>query len=260
MENDPRTLEQFFTKRDLAKELCDEIPVGQYSLVVEPSCGDGAFLQALFPRVNNMDYMDIAHLNKKHRRDFLTYEPNVKKNHNVLTIGNPPFSKAVKFFNHAAKFSVLIAFILPRSFQKKSIQNRLALNMHLTMEKILPKNSFLFQGKDYDVPCVWQIWQKTSFLRIPWEIKTTHPDFDFVSAEEEPDVAIRRVGVNAGRIFTTDVVTRAPQSHLFLKFKADDCLERLQGLDLENCEEKYQTAGVPSISKSEICDMLCCSI
>jgi hypothetical protein len=203
--------------------------------------------------------MDIASADPTHRRDFLTFIPNVQPEQNVLTIGNVPFGKnsslAVKFFNHSAKFSHLIAFIVPRTFQKKNLQNRLDRNFHKLLEQDIPKNSFTFQGLEHDVPCVWQIWQKTAFERPLWPIVRSVPDFDFVTAVENPDVAIRRVGGNAGRIYTTDVVTRAPQSHLFLRFKTDGVMEKLQALNLEKCSVKFMTAGCPSISKSELCAM-----
>ena len=47
-------------------------------------------------------------------------------------LGNPPFGKncslAIKFFNKAAEFADLIAFIIPRTFKRISIQNKLNLN------------------------------------------------------------------------------------------------------------------------------------
>ena len=254
-----RKLDQFYTKPELAKALCADVPLEKYSVVIEPAYGTGSFLRALAPRCPNLVYFDIASADPTHRRDFLTFTPNVTASHNILTISNPPFGKnsslAVKFFNHAAKFSHLIAFIVPKTFQKKSLQNRLDRNFHLKLQKDIPPNSFTFQGKDHDVPCVWQIWQKTAFERPLWNIVRSVSDFEFVNADENPNIAMRRVGGNAGRIYTQEIVTRAPQSHLFLRFKAEGVLERLQALNLENCPVKFMTAGCPSISKSEICDM-----
>ena len=66
------------------------------------------------------------------------YTPRYKS---CLTIGNPPFGKnsslAISFFNKAAEFSDIIAFILPQTFSKDSVKNRLNLSFFLIMEVIL---------------------------------------------------------------------------------------------------------------------------
>ena len=124
----------------------------------------------------------------------------------VLVIGNPPFGQqnsiAVKFINHAAIFADRVAFILPISFKKESVQNRISLNMHLTYEEDLPKNSFTFNGDNYDVKCVFQIWDRKEEKRIK-KAKTnlnTNNMFDFVRKADSPDAVIHRVGGRAGTV------------------------------------------------------------
>jgi hypothetical protein len=41
----------------------------------------------------------------------------------------------------------------------------LDLHFYLTKEFILNKNSFLLNGQNYDVPCVFQIWEKKEEIR-----------------------------------------------------------------------------------------------
>jgi len=82
-------------------------------------------------------------------------------------------------------------------------------------------------------------------------------DFVFVSPSQQPDIAIRRVGVNAGRIFENEPEKCSKQSHFFLKAvdieQRLQILQRLRSLDLEKASVKYNTAGCPSISKTELC-------
>ena len=49
---------------------------------------------------------------------------------------------------------------------KESIQNKLDLNFHLDRYIELPYNSFLLNGEDYGVNCVFQIWKKKNVKRI----------------------------------------------------------------------------------------------
>ena len=246
-----RSLNQFYTKDSIVRKVLKTINLNNYKTVIEPSYGSGAFVQQI--EHDNLLYVDIDSLDPDHRADFLTYNP--ETNGRVLVLGNPPFGKnsslAVKFFNHASTFADTIAFILPRTFQKNSIKNRLNLNFHLVQEEVLPTNSFIFKGEDYAVPCVWQIWEKQDTPRTKVLKRLRCDAFSFVSREDNPDIAIRRVGVNAGRIFTTDLDTRSKQSHHFLKL-SDDNLRRIRTLGLETCETKFMTAGNPSLGKSDL--------
>jgi len=130
----------------------------------------------------------------------------------------------------------------------------LHLQFHLSFEIVLPKNSFTFEGKDYAVPTVWQIWKKQDTPRTKVLKRLRCDAFEFVKRNENPNIAIRRVGVNAGRIFDTDVETRSKQSHHFLKISQEN-LRRIRTLDLEHCDSKYMTAGIQSLGKSDIVDL-----
>lgn len=84
----------------------------------------------------------------------------------------------------------------------------------------------------------------------------TTNDFEFVKSHEEPDFAIRRVGVNAGRIFGTMVKEKSSQSHHFIRVreKKETVLKNLHSLNLEEAEVKFQTVAQPSVAKSELCE------
>jgi hypothetical protein len=102
-----------------------------------------------------------------------------------------PLAKA--FFNHAATFSELIAFIVPTKWQTSwKVQFQLNDSFGLYFSEILPKNSFVFNGDPYDVPCCMQIWSKTNpkklkDIRIRKRPPTKHTDFDmFLTCDNVP--------------------------------------------------------------------------
>lgn len=194
-----KELDQFYTKQSVAieciKELYTYIPMREYDIILEPSAGSGAFFYNLdkkkrigidiAPTVNDIDQMD-----------FFDYTPPKGR---IIVVGNPPFgvqSKlAVNFFNRAALFTDTIAFIVPITWQKWSIQRRLCEKFKLIYSKPLPPNSFTFNNEEYKVKCAFQIWTcrsndiKYVDQRIRIKPKTTHLDFDFLpkSKRDEAD-------------------------------------------------------------------------
>lgn len=259
-----RRHDQFYTRRDVASRLVEEMAKHlpfQVGTWVEPSAGDGSFVDALKSvkasgRILAIDLdparKDIA------KADFLVWGLPAKSRRRVVAIGNPPFGKnaslAVKFFNHAASFADAIGMIFPRTFQKHSLQNRLSRKFSLVHEEVLPENSFLFEGKDVAVPCVFQLWIKneTGALRPLHSIVRDHQDFSFVS-QEHADFAFQRVGVAAGKIKPANSRI-SHESHLYIRVsdrkRVDIVKKRLETIDWRPI--KLQTAGNPSIGKGEI--------
>ena len=169
-------------------------------------------------------------------------------------IGNPPFGRqsslASKFIKHSALFCNSISFVLPKSFKKDSLKKVFPLKFHLLFECDIPDNSFLVGGVEYNVPCVFQIWQRNQLDRPVADIlNPTH--FKFVSKEEMHDISFRRVGVNAG-IIETNTEEKSKQSHYFIKF-TNSCTinENIHALSLVSFEFN-NTVGPKSISKQEL--------
>jgi len=154
-------------------------PLGGFDLVVEPSAGAGAFFERV--PVGKRFGLDIAPEHPEVvRGDFLEWQPDAA-NRRILTIGNPPFGQraalAVAFIKHAALFSDVIAFILPRSFQKYTFQNRVPKNFHLLTA--FECNEFEKpNGQPITVNSIFQIWEKRAELRAAPNQPTTHPDFE----------------------------------------------------------------------------------
>ena len=154
----------------------------------------------------------------------------------------------LSFFNHAASFqgTEIIAFILPKTFRKYSVQNRLNSNFTLLKDFELPKNSFLLNGAEYDVPCIFQIWQKLEIPRYTHKVRLSHY-VQFVQ-KADAEFAIRRVGGRAGKVL--DGTDHNPNSTYFCKEckkGVKDILEKIDFTEVVN-----STAGARSLSKIEI--------
>jgi len=252
-----RQLDQFYTKPDIAK-LCFSYvekfyAIKQFDLILEPSAGTGSFYNLL--PVDTRIGVDIEpKADGIICMNFFDYKIHGLK---CLTIGNPPFGKnsslAVKFFNHAATFSDVIAFILPKTFKKDSVTSRLDLNFSLIVEYDLPENSFEFDGISYDVPCVFQIWDKSLDKREKVKAITKHDDFDFIDDLSLADFGIQRVGGNAGTIKELpELQSLSKQSHYWVKCNKSKTYVREIFDVIDFSQVKRNTAGNPSISKSEI--------
>tara|TARA_B100001564_G_scaffold355810_1_gene368810 strand:+ start:760 stop:1530 length:771 start_codon:yes stop_codon:yes gene_type:complete len=241
-------LDQFYTNSDIAKKCIDTIDLSKYDIVVEPSAGMGAF------------YNQISHKHKigvdlepkcdgviKH--DFLKWNLNEFPTPKVLTIGNPPFGRqgslAMNFIKKASEFSDTVAFILPRGFKKRSVYDRVPLNFWEVNQMHIPKNSFTYNEKPFDVPCVWIEYQKQGKSRTK-EKKLKPTTFKFTK-QENANVSIRRVGVNAGKTFPHTEVSIP--SHYFVKVNnIDEFVNKVNDIKFSDDD----TTGPRSISRNEL--------
>ena len=115
------TFDQFFTRVEVAQTCVDYFLQyygwKDFDVILEPSAGTGSFYD-LFP-----DHRQAVELDPRLcREDWIKgsfYDQNFSEQ--VACIGNPPFgtqnSESVKFFNHAAQFAQVIAFIIPRTWE-----------------------------------------------------------------------------------------------------------------------------------------------
>lgn len=225
-------MDQFYTKDNIANDLYNilqtKIDINNYDIVLEPSAGKGAFFK-LFPESKRLGLDLEPKYPGIKKQDYLTYKPIVNKSY--ITIGNPPFSLATKFFNHSAQFSDVIAMILPRTFNRISIQNNLDLNFHLIYNKQLSVNPCCFEPK-LNAKCCFQIWIKKNNKREKIILPTKHKDFSFIKYTEyntnnqpiapvNSDFALLAYGGKCGRIVDTDLDKLRPKSWHFIKSNID---------------------------------------
>jgi len=237
--------DKFYTKPFIA-DYYSNIVLERYGSVkyVEPTAGDGAFLNVL-PGIKGYDL-------KPERPDII--EMDIFDNNNfdedTVVIGNPPFgmnaSLAQSIFNHIASFKVkAICFIVPKTFKKISMQNKLNMNYKLVFEQDVIDNAFTVNKKSKHVPCVFQIWEYTKKARKPIpKADCKHLEF---TTKDKANIAVRRAGGKAGQIL--DGLDHSPTSTYFIR--ADKKI--ISALKLIDLSVVDNTAGVKSISKHELC-------
>lgn len=248
-----RALDQHYTAPVIAR-CCVAAAAGVFDLhgyqIIEPSAGNGAFLRVLPSDTVGVDvdpkYRGII------KADFLSIT--IECDRPILVVGNPPFGwcsdLAVGFFNHAASFTQGIALVVPRTFRKASILRRLNRNFHLEREVELPHNAFLFRGKPFNVPAVFQVWVRRATVRDLPSTETEHADFAFVERDESPYFMIQRVGSNAGQVHRDFHLKDS--SHYFIRPNVEGVEAILTALEPEFRAVAANTAGNPSLAKTEI--------
>jgi len=252
--------EKFYTKPEVVMKCLNEfkkLNVKKNHLVIEPSAGNGSFTVHLL-EYNNLSY-DIAPEAKGIiKQDFLRLNLTSSFNLPLYFIGNPPFGRqssiAKKFIKHicACNQTKGFGFILPKSFKKESMQKCISLDFHIVSEIDIQDNSFTVNGKDYDVPCIFQVWERRNENRyVSPKLETI--GYNFEKEKIKGRYALRRVGVYAGKIldmFNHPIGDISEQSHYFIKLDKQD----------EKFIEKYEasinfehnnTVGPKSISKQE---------
>jgi predicted RNA methylase len=257
------TIDKYYTKNDTV-DMClqyvkQNIDITSTDLIIEPSAGNGSFIASIKKLCNNYRFYDIQPEHPEIvQQDYLllNYSEFTDFYSKIHIIGNPPFGRQssilIKFIKKSCEFCNSICFILPKSFKKDSLKKKFPLNFHLLFEIDIPENSFLVNNKNYTVPCIFQIWQKKAFNRQIIS-KLIPKQFIFVRKDENPDISVRRVGVNAGTI-TINICNKNTQTHYFIKFtnmlSLDENLKILSKM-------KYtfnNTVGPKSISKQELID------
>jgi predicted RNA methylase len=257
------TLNKFYTKAETIKICYNAIKkylkVKKQDLVIEPSAGNGSFINIIKALTDNYIFYDIK---PEHsdviKANFLKTVLNIFdfKYRKIHIIGNPPFgyksSMAIKFIKHSANIlkADSISFILPISFRKPSFQKSFPLNYHLIYEIILPTNSFTYFGETKKIKTVFQIWKRKNINRISPSKLAPSAWYKFVK-KENSDISIRRVGSNAGfaklRSDNDNINT-----HWFIKVNNIDNYQKLLLKLNKIIYNKTNNVGAISISKQDI--------
>lgn len=255
------TIDKYYTKLNIVdqciKLVKQHINISNDDLIIEPSAGNGSFIEGIKTLSTNYKFYDLEPEHEDvFKQDFLEFNHTqiIQEFKKIHIIGNPPFGRqsslAIKFIKKCCLFSNSISFILPKSFKKDSMKKHFSKNFHLIHEIDLLEKSFLVNNIECDVPCVFQIWQYKNEIRNVID-KQTPLHFKFVGKYDNPDVSFRRVGVNAGTI-KKEITDKSAQSHYFIKFTnnktTDDNMEKLKLLKFEF----NNTVGPKSISKPEL--------
>ena len=264
---------QFYTKPQVAKKcyktfqkVAKEIGINLNSYVfIEPSAGCGCFYQ-LLPKNRrigiDIEPKKISGIDNRGiiKSDYLKWYPkNIKKKY--VVIGNPPFGyrsrQAINFFNHSAKITDIIAFIVPHQFQKYSVHSKLDKDFNLVKGYKLKEDSFYTPDeKDFNVRCVFQVWVRKTITNKNMRILTPppikHPDFEIYQYNNTPqalmvfnknwDFAVPRQGYeNYKRRELNKRKCERNKQWIMFKAKNRKIFKRLWNLDFERLSRKNTT-------------------
>lgn len=236
-------LDQFYTRPEVAarclETLAGLVDMRQFDVLLEPSAGTGSFFLQLDERREGLDVQPKCA--GVRQLDFFEYKPRVGR---YLVVGNPPFGRvsslAVRFFNKTAEFADCIAFIVPRTFKRVSVQNRLSLDFTLLHSEDIPlgspKGDLPQQPCCFEPPmaakCCFQVWTRSAQPRRRVALPQSHPHFSFLKhgprdSRGQPtpphgaDFALRAYGSNCGTLRDDDLHTLRPKSWHWIQAHID---------------------------------------
>ena len=226
------------------------------TLFIDPAAGRGSFKDPLAEAGRTVRGVDTDPRAEGIRRSgFLECEAIFRGIQTAtVVLGSPPFGRnagtALRYFNHAADHGAdAIAFIVPRSFRKRSLQRRLHPRYHLRVNENVPRNAFLRDGVAHDVPCAWQVWTRGDFDRVVEDPPSVGHLIEYVTPEKA-DFAVRRAGHGAGNVLTENLGDLSTGTTYFLREVRPGVREALAETDWTDVIG--QTAGIRSLSKEEI--------
>jgi predicted RNA methylase len=250
--------EQYYTPTDLAEQLISEVlkfvPDLASRKIMEPAGGTGSFIKAA-AKAGAKDFLSFD-IEPKHvnvtKANFLQAK---LSGENAVTISNPPFGRnnalSIPFFNKAADHSEFICFIVPRSWRKWSVINRLDRRFHLVADRDIQIDYEDEAGQKLSVKnnlaTCFQIWQRSENLRPIFKVadKGIIEKCDFANA----DVALTIFGFSCGKVLTQ--FDRKPNStKMFLKLHHPEALIALQNVDFSKFYKN--TAYTQALSLPEI--------
>ena len=249
--------EQYYTPGNLASELVSVVarlvPDFASRTVLEPAGGTGAFVDAATALGAKVVSFDIEPLHVSVQRfDFLEAELRLS---NAVTISNPPFGRnnslSIPFFNRAADHSEYIAFIVPRSWRKWSVINRLDPRFHLISDQDIVVDYVDASGKRLSekkiLATCFQVYQRRDSLRP----KVVVADMGLVKkvSPDEADVALTIFGFSCGAV-TTDFERVKNTTRMYLKLLHPDALAALKSVDFDLFSRN--TAYTQALSLPEI--------
>lgn len=231
--------EQFYTPRDLALELLssvrDLVPDFDRRPFLEPAGGSGAFLDAAAALgLTNLQSWDIEpHDSRVQRGSFLEAKLSIA---GAVTVSNPPFGRnnalSIPFFNHAAAASDYIGFIVPRSWRKWSVTNRLDRNFWLVADRDLQLDYVDVDGKPLmarkRLNTCFQVWERRAELRP--QVRVRDSGFVTKTTPADADVALTVFGFGCGTV-RTDFERKPNTTRLYLKVNQPGVLKALQQID-----------------------------
>lgn len=203
--------DKYYTKKTVAKECISLIDLSPYDLVIEPSAGNGSFSSQIKcvaydiePEGEGILKQDFFELNK----------PDCKC---LLIIGNPPFGKRSSLAKGFIKKSIsigakTIAFILPDTFNKITMQKVFPPEWKLTTVHKITDTCFVTESCEYHVPCSFFIW--STIIDGPDLREKQMPKCnDFVFLKRGDMSADFTINGNSGKVKSVKEITNPKSEH-----------------------------------------------
>lgn len=250
--------EQYYTPPTTASAIVDrllkQVPFVRDRIWIEPAGGTGTFIEAAQEQgVSRIVSYDIEpHHPKVKRGDFLKQKLKIS---GAVAVGNPPFGRnnalSVPFFNACAKHCDVICFIVPKSWRKWSVINRLDQSFHLIDDYDLQINYDGVNGfelsEKFWLNTVVQTWERREMLRE----KIAVEDRSVVrrATPNSADVSLTIFGFGCGTL-KTEFPRKPNTTQLFLTLHHPRALEALQAVDYSRFSQN--TAYTAALSLQEI--------
>lgn len=254
--------EQFYTPTWLAEKLVVDVlnvmsdKEKETLYWYEPAGGTGNFVKAALKQGLVVSSSDIEPKHELIRKvDFLKFHDFAKLRQHWVVYGNPPFGRnnslSIKFFNHAASFERVeyIAFLVPRSWRKWSVMDRLNPLFECIYDIDLVDNFVDESGVEFtgsSLKTCFQIWKRSTSLRKPVEVE----DRGYIT-KCEPDVAdvsLTVFGYGCGKV-KTEFERVSNSTQMFLQCEPE-IVDALKEIDLSEFFDR--TAYIPALSIREI--------
>jgi hypothetical protein len=169
-----------------------------------------------------------------------------------VIIGNPPYgvaaNLAIKFVNISAQHTDDIRMVLPASFQRDSVKNRISMNLELVQDIRLPDSTF-----PRSITTVRQRWIRAETPRTPVVMHRDHPDFKFLKYSQRDEATLFIGGAGAGpsgKVKTEGYDHYKPGHHYI---QCDEVVkQRLIDLQPKFIEESRICGCLPGLSKHAI--------
>ena len=250
--------EQYYTPPATASaivsRLLSQMPFARERAWIEPAGGTGSFIDAARSLgVSTIISYDIEpHHPDVKRGNFLKQKLKIS---GAVAVGNPPFGRnnalSVPFFNACAKHCDVICFIVPKSWRKWSVINRLDQSFHLVDDYDLQVNYDNVEGGELSekfwLNTVVQTWERRGNPR--GKISVEDRGVVRKATPRSADVSLTIFGFSCGTL-KTEFLRKPNTTQIFLTLHHPRALEALQNIDYSRFSQN--TAYTAALSLQEI--------
>ena len=145
--------------------------------------------------------------------------------------------------------------VLPANLRSDKAQwvNRLDPFYWCIHDQLLPRESFLRNGKPHDVPARHQIWVRRDTRREPLKERTEHPDLIWVprSRSNEATIWICRRGSDVGDIIAAVGTTKPPEDYYGIRC-SNDAVVVLRSIHWRDVLDPLPIGHAPNMSRADI--------